>query len=98
MPDSTVRVIQSAPVPQRIAAQQATETITLLSFAIPVVAVKIIAENIIGGFTLPLVLDGMRITADGFLQLWNSDQNKYHTILVQGDAGAEYMTIGAGET
>ena len=60
--------------------------------------VRINAEIVTGGFTLPLVLAGMRITAGGYLQLFNSDQNKYHTILVQGDAGAEYITIGAGET
>lgn len=97
MPNSVVRVIQSAPIPQRIAAQQATESVTLLSFFVPTVIVKISAENIIGGFTLPLVLAGTRITAAGYLQLWNSDQNKYHTILVQGGVGEEYITIGAGE-
>jgi len=61
-------------------------------------AIRILAREAIGGFTLPLQLDGMRITEDGYLQLFNSDQNKYHTVLVQGDAGAEYITIGAGET
>lgn len=32
----------------------------------------------------------------GYLQLWNSDQNKWHTITVQGAAGAEYIQIAAG--
>lgn len=46
---------------------------------------------------LPFITDFMRIKATGELQVWNSDQNKYHTLLVQGSAGAEYITIGAGE-
>jgi len=61
-------------------------------------AIRILAREAIGGFTLPLQLAGMRITEDGYLQLFNSDQSKYHTVLVQGDAGEEYITIGAGET
>lgn len=40
----------------------------------------------------------LRIKADGSLQLWNADQNKWHSIGVGGTAGGEYLTIGAGET
>jgi hypothetical protein len=40
----------------------------------------------------------MRIKADGSFQLWNPDQNKWHTLLCGGAAGGEYLTIGAGET
>jgi hypothetical protein len=40
----------------------------------------------------------MRIKADGFFQLWNPDQAKYHTLLVHGAAGEEYITLGAGES
>jgi hypothetical protein len=39
-----------------------------------------------------------RIKIDGSFQLWNPDQSKFHTISVAGAAGAEYLTIGAGET
>jgi hypothetical protein len=48
--------------------------------------------------SLPAVFSGLRIKADGSFQLWNPDQNKYHTLQVRGLAGAEYLTIGAGET
>jgi hypothetical protein len=40
----------------------------------------------------------LRIKTDGSLQLWNSDQGKWHSIGVGGTAGGEYLTIGAGET
>jgi hypothetical protein len=40
----------------------------------------------------------IRIKADGSLQLWNSDQNKWHTLSVGGAVGGEYLMIGAGET
>lgn len=56
-----------------------------------------VAVGTSAGFILPLELSGMRIKADGSFQLWNSDQSLYHTILVQGNAGEEYITIGAGE-
>lgn len=46
-------------------------------------------------FTLPAKL---RIKTDGSLQLWNPDQSKWHTLLIGGAAGGEYITIGAGET
>jgi hypothetical protein len=39
----------------------------------------------------------LRIKADGSFQLWNPDQSKWHTLLVHGLAGAEYLTIGIGE-
>lgn len=32
-----------------------------------------------------------------YLQLYNADQNKYHTIFVQGGAGVETISLGAGE-
>lgn len=39
-----------------------------------------------------------RIKSDGSFQLYNTDQSKWHTLTVRGTAGAEYITIGAGET
>jgi hypothetical protein len=41
---------------------------------------------------------GFRIKSDGSFQIWNPDQSKFHTLQVRGAAGAEYITIGAGET
>jgi hypothetical protein len=40
---------------------------------------------------------GLRIKPDGSFQLWNPDQSRWHTLQVRGLAGAEYVTIGAGE-
>jgi hypothetical protein len=52
-----------------------------------------------GGFTPPVTFPGSwRVKADGTFQLWNPDQSKWHTLLVHGLVGAEYLTIGAGET
>lgn len=38
-----------------------------------------------------------RFKDDGSFQLWNPDQNLFHTITVSGAAGAEVMNIAAGE-
>jgi hypothetical protein len=38
-----------------------------------------------------------RIKGDGTFQLWNGTQNKWHAITVSGAAGAEVLSIGAGE-
>lgn len=38
-----------------------------------------------------------RVKSDGSLQLWNADQALFHTISVIGAAGAEQLSIGAGE-
>jgi len=40
----------------------------------------------------------LRIKADGSFQLWNPDQGKWHSLEVHGTAGAEYITISAGES
>jgi hypothetical protein len=40
----------------------------------------------------------MRVKADGSLQLWNPDQSKWHSLSIGGEAGGEYIMIGAGET
>jgi hypothetical protein len=47
---------------------------------------------------LALTQSGFRMKPDGTLQVYNPDQSKFHTIQVRGTAGAEYITIGAGET
>jgi hypothetical protein len=39
-----------------------------------------------------------RVKSDGSFQIFNPDQSKFHTLTVRGSAGAEYLTIGAGET
>jgi hypothetical protein len=39
-----------------------------------------------------------RIKSDGSFQLWNAAQSKWHTVQVTGAAGAEILTIGAGES
>jgi hypothetical protein len=46
-------------------------------------------------WTLPA---GVRIKSGNAFQLWNPDQGKWHTLQVRGTAGAEYITIGAGES
>lgn len=51
------------------------------------------------GFNPPITFPGhWRVKADGTFQLWNPDQSKWHTILIGGLAGAEFITISAGET
>ena len=45
----------------------------------------------------PMVWASVRIKADGTLQIWNPDQSTFHSLLVRGAAGAEYLEIGAGE-
>jgi len=45
------------------------------------------------GLDLPLELVGMRITAAGYLQLWNPDQSKYFTIQIRGAVGEEYFDL-----
>jgi hypothetical protein len=49
----------------------------------------------LSNWTLP---GKLRVKADGSFQLWNADQSKWHTLQIHGGAGAEYITIGAGET
>ena len=39
-----------------------------------------------------------RIKGDGTFQLWNATQSKWHTLAITGAAGAEAITIGAGES
>ncbi len=39
-----------------------------------------------------------RIKGDGTFQLWNATQSKWHTLAITGAAGAEALTIGAGES
>lgn len=51
-----------------------------------------------GTLALPFGTPFMRIKLTGELQIFNPDQNKFHTLLAAGLAGAEYITIGAGET
>ena len=53
-----------------------------------------IAEPV-ANFTLP---GSVRIKADNSFQIWNPDQNKWHTLLVRGAADAMYITIGPGES
>lgn len=38
-----------------------------------------------------------RIKDDGTFQLWNGTQNKWHSLAISGAAGAEVLTIAAGE-
>jgi hypothetical protein len=46
----------------------------------------------------PLSMAGKyRFKPDGTFQLWNADQNKFHTITVTGAAQAETISVGAGE-
>jgi hypothetical protein len=49
------------------------------------------------GGDLPDFPGKMRIKADGSFQLWNPDQLTWHTLGIGGLAGAEYITISAGE-
>jgi hypothetical protein len=50
------------------------------------------------GFSPPVTFPGSwRVKSDGTFQFWNPDQSKWHTLLVHGGVGAEYLTIGAGE-
>lgn len=72
-------------------------TITVVLPAPIVVSVAAFTNVVTTGLKLPLILAGMRITADGRFQLFNPDQNKYHTISVAGGVGEEYMEIAAGE-
>lgn len=39
-----------------------------------------------------------RVSAGGNFQLWNPTQSKWHTIWITGAAGAEQVTLGAGES
>jgi hypothetical protein len=39
-----------------------------------------------------------RIKTDGTFQLWNNTQSKWHTFTITGAAGAEVLSIGAGES
>jgi hypothetical protein len=49
-------------------------------------------------FSPPVTFAGhFRIKADGTFQLWNQDQNLWHTISISGIAGAETLDISAGE-
>lgn len=48
-------------------------------------------------YALKTVAGKYRIKDDGTWQLWNPDQNLFHTISISGAAGAEILNIGAGE-
>jgi hypothetical protein len=48
-------------------------------------------------YALKTVAGKYRFKDDGSFQLWNADQNKFHTITITGAAGAEVPTIAAGE-
>jgi hypothetical protein len=39
-----------------------------------------------------------RFKTDGALQLWNATENKWHSLTLSGAAGAEVLSIGAGES
>lgn len=43
------------------------------------------------------VVGKYRIKGDGSFQLWNATQNKFHSLTLSGAAGAEVLSIGAGE-
>lgn len=49
-------------------------------------------------FAFKLVTGHYRFKSDGSFQLYNADQTKYHTLTVTGTAGAESLSIGAGES
>ncbi|HSI10723.1 MAG TPA: hypothetical protein VK961_01705 [Chthoniobacter sp.] len=38
-----------------------------------------------------------RLKSDGSLQLWNATESKWHSLTISGAAGAEVLSIGAGE-
>jgi hypothetical protein len=53
----------------------------------------------IAALSLPSTVAGhYRIKNDGSFQLWNATQSTWHTLVVTGAAGAEALTIGAGES
>ena len=49
-------------------------------------------------YALLTVAGQYRIRTDGGFQLWNATQSKWHTLAISGAAGAEVLTIGAGES
>lgn len=48
-------------------------------------------------YALKTVAGKYRFKDDGTFQLWNADQNLFHSITIAGAAGAEVINIGAGE-
>ncbi|MDR3721804.1 MAG: hypothetical protein P4L00_09410 [Candidatus Acidoferrales bacterium] len=51
-----------------------------------------------GRYALLTVAGQYRIQSDGSFQLWNAAQSKWHTLAINGAAGVEVLTIGAGES
>lgn len=59
---------------------------------------KISKANLTAGLGVPTtVATKYRFKGDGSFQLWNPDQNKWHTLTVSGAAGAEGLNVEAGE-
>ena len=54
-------------------------------------------DTLLAGKVALTVAGHYRIKSDGSLQLWNPTQSKFHTLSLSGTAGAELLTIGAGE-
>ncbi len=48
-------------------------------------------------FAFRTVAEAYRIKTDGSFQLWNPDTEQFHTLTLSGLAGAEQLSIGAGE-
>lgn len=48
-------------------------------------------------YVLASVAGKYRFKPDGSFQLWNADQSKFHTLTLTGLAGAETLSIAAGE-
>ena len=53
--------------------------------------------TLLGGYAPRTVAGKYRLKSDGALQLWNATESKWHSLTISGAAGAEVLSIGAGE-
>jgi hypothetical protein len=58
--------------------------------------IQIYRSVTLGGVPSPLAFAAFVRINGGYLQLWNPDQNLWHSVLVRGAAGVEYLEILAG--
>jgi len=54
-------------------------------------------DTLVAQRALKTVAAKYRIKSDGTIQLWNADQSLFHTLTITGAAGAETLSIAAGE-
>lgn len=54
-------------------------------------------DTLLESYVPRFVAGQYRIQTGGSLQLWNATENKWHSLTISGAAGAEVLSIGAGE-